>query len=79
MKTLKIRFKAPDQRAGQVVELDVAGARRAIEAGEAEEVVDDEADARATSDERHAAETGRQREPAKKASKASKKATRRSK
>jgi hypothetical protein len=42
VKTVKICFKAPDRRAGQMVELDEAGARRAIEAGEAEEATDEE-------------------------------------
>lgn len=69
MKTMKIRFKAPDQRAGQVVELDVAGARRAIEAGEAEEVVNDEG---TKAGEHPAAEPERRRAPAKKATRRSK-------
>lgn len=44
MKTMRICFKRPDPRAGQMVELDETGARRAIEAGEANEVDDEEWD-----------------------------------
>jgi hypothetical protein len=44
MKTMRIRFKRPDTRAGQMVELDEAGARRSIENGEAQEVDDEEWD-----------------------------------
>lgn len=42
MKTRRICFRQPDPRAGQMVELDEAGAAREIAAGTAEEVSDDE-------------------------------------
>lgn len=41
-KTMRVCFKANDPRAGQMVELDEAGAQRAIANGEAEEVSDEE-------------------------------------
>lgn len=69
MKTMKIRFKRPDQRAGQEVELDVAGARRAIEAGEADEVIEQEG---AKASEHPAAETEHHHTAAKKATRRSK-------
>lgn len=39
---MRICFKAPDARAGQMVELDEAGAQREIANGTAEEVSDDD-------------------------------------
>lgn len=42
MKTVRICFKQPDLRAGQMVELDEAGAQRAIDNGEADPVTDEE-------------------------------------
>lgn len=42
MKTMYICFKKPDLRAGQMVELDEAGAQREIAAGTAEEVSDED-------------------------------------
>lgn len=44
MKTVRICFKQPDPRAGQMVELDEVGAQRAIDNGEAELVGDEEWD-----------------------------------
>jgi hypothetical protein len=45
MKTVRICFKGRDSRAGQMVELDEAGARREIENGAADPVSDEEWDA----------------------------------
>lgn len=42
MKTMRICFKKPDRRAGQMVELDEAGAQREIANGTAEEVSDED-------------------------------------
>lgn len=42
VKTMRICFKKPDPRAGQMVELDEEGARRAIENGEADEADDED-------------------------------------
>lgn len=60
MKTMRICFKAPDQRAGQMVELDEAGAARAIANGEADQVSDEDWDAF----QKQLADAERQRTPA---------------
>jgi hypothetical protein len=44
VKTMRISFRKPDRRAGQMVELDEAGAQREIANGTAEEVSDQEWD-----------------------------------
>lgn len=44
MKTMRICFRKPDPRAGQMVELDEAGAQREIGNGTAEAVSDEEWD-----------------------------------
>jgi threonine synthase len=42
VKTVRICFKRPDRRAGQMVELDEVGAQREIDNGTAEAVSDEE-------------------------------------